>query len=72
MIDWNLVQVEPKVKFQVEPLRILERREITLWNRVVPEVKVQWKHFSPEEATWELEGDLQKSHPILFQERNEH
>jgi hypothetical protein len=66
MIDWNLVQVEPKGKFQVEPLRILDRREITLWNRTVAQVKVQWKHFSPEEATWELEGDLWKSHPILF------
>jgi len=72
MIDWNLVQVEPKDDFQSEPLRILDRREITLQNRVVTWLKDQWKHFSPEEATWELEGDLQKSHQILFQEKNEH
>jgi hypothetical protein len=72
MIDWNLVQVEPEGEFQVEPLRIPDRREITLRNRVIAQVKVQWKNFSPEEATWELEGDLRKSHPILFQERNEH
>jgi hypothetical protein len=72
MIDWNLVQVEPEGEFQVEPLHILDQREITLWNRAVTQVKVQWKHFSPKEATWELEGDLRKSHPILFQERNEH
>jgi hypothetical protein len=71
-IDWDLVQVEPEGEFQVEPLRILDRREIALRNRVVAQVKVQWKHFSPEEATWELEGDLRKSHPTLFQERNEH
>jgi hypothetical protein len=56
----------------VEPLRILYLREIALWNRVVAQVKVQWKNFSPKEATWELEGDLWKSHPIMFQERNEH
>jgi hypothetical protein len=55
----------------VEPLRILDWREIALQNGVVAHVKVKWKHFSPEEATWELEGELQKSHPILFQERNE-
>jgi hypothetical protein len=67
MIDWNLVQVEPKGEFQSEPLRILDRREITLQNRVVAWLKDQWKHFSPEEATWELEGDLQKNYPILFQ-----
>jgi hypothetical protein len=58
MIDWKLVQVEPEGEFQVEPLRILDRREITLQNRVGAQVKVQWKHFIPEEATWELEGDL--------------
>jgi hypothetical protein len=72
MIDWNLVQVEPEGEFQVEPLRILARREIALWNRVVAHVKVQWKNFIFEEDTWELEGDLQKYHPIMFQERNEH
>ena len=26
MIDWNMVQVEPKGEFQVEPLRIMDRR----------------------------------------------
>jgi hypothetical protein len=72
MIDWNLVQVEPESKFQVEPLRILDRREVTLRNIAITHVKVQWKKFSPLEATLGLEGDLQKSHPILFQERNEH
>jgi hypothetical protein len=72
MIDWNLVQVESEGEFQVETLCILDQREITLQNRVVAQVKVQWKHFSPEEATWELEEDLRKSHPVLFQERNEH
>jgi hypothetical protein len=56
----------------VEPLHILDWREIVLRNRVVAQVKVQWKHFSPEEATWELEGYLQKYHIIMFQERNEH
>jgi hypothetical protein len=50
----------------VEPLHILDWREVTLWNRAIAQVKLQWKHFSPEEATCELEGDLQKSHPIMF------
>jgi hypothetical protein len=66
IIDWNMVQVEPKGEFQVEPLHILDKREIVLQNRVIAQVKVQWKHFIPEEATWELEEDLQKSYPTLF------
>ena len=30
-------------------------------------MKVQWKHLSLEEATWELESHMQASYPILFQ-----
>jgi hypothetical protein len=58
MIDWNLVQVEPEGEFQAEHLRILDRREITLQSRAVTQVKVQWKHFSHEEASRDLEGYL--------------
>jgi hypothetical protein len=68
IIDWNMVQVEPEGEFQVEPLCILDRKETILWNRVITQVKVQWKHFSPEEATWELEDDMRKIYPTLFQE----
>ena len=48
-------QVELDGEFLVEPLRILDRREIELRKRVVVHVKVQWKHFGPAEATWEEE-----------------
>ena len=48
VINWNDVQVEPEGDFLVEPNCILERREIFLWNRTIGQVKVQWKHLSPE------------------------
>lgn len=32
LIDWNLIQVELEGEFQVEPMRILNRRETTLHN----------------------------------------
>ena len=43
VVNSNLVQVEPDC--------ILGRREIKLRNRTIGQVKVQWKHLSPEEAT---------------------
>ena len=66
IIDWNMVQVEPEGKFHAKPLRILDRKETILWNRAIAQVKVQWKYFSPKEATWKLEEDLQKYYPKLF------
>ena len=71
VINWNVIQVEPKRYFQVEPNCILNKREIFLQNRTIGQVKVQWKHLSPDEATWELESDLRVSYPALFQEDSE-
>ena len=66
IIDWNVVQVEPEGKSQVEPVHILDKKETILWNQVITWVKVQWKHFTLEEATWELEDGLRKKYPGLF------
>ena len=68
IIDWNVVQVEPEGEFQVEPLCILDKKETTLQRQVVARVKVQWKHFIPKEATWELEKVMRKKYPGLFPE----
>ena len=47
-INWNDVQVEPKGYFLVELDGILDKMEILLWNHTIGQVKVQWKHLSPE------------------------
>ena len=67
VVDWNVVQVEPEEEILVEPDCILERREITLWNRTIGHVKVQWKHLIREEVTWELESKMRDAYPILFE-----
>ena len=61
-------QVKPDGEFLVEPQRILDKREIMLQKRAITQVKVQWKHFSPDEATWEDEGFTWKAYPELFSE----
>ena len=71
MIDWNVVQVEPEGEILVEPYCILGRKKITLWNCTIGQVKVQWKHLSPKEATWELESKMRDAYPILFQGTSE-
>ena len=71
VVNWNYVQVEPEGYFLVEPDCILGRREITLRNRTIGQGKVQWKHLSPEETTWELESNMRDAYPILFQGNSE-
>ena len=71
VINWNDVQVELEGYFLVELDCILEQREITLQNYTIGQVKVQWKHLSPKEATWELESNIWDAYPILFQGNSE-
>ena len=58
MINWDVIQVEPKGEFQIKPLCILDKKVTMLWNRTIGQVKVQWEHYSPKEAMWELEDSM--------------
>eukprot|EP00253_Pinus_taeda_P022382 PITA_22382 len=58
--------VEPKGEVLVEPLNILDRREVQLRKRAITQVKVQWRHYGPEEATWEDEELMRRTYPALF------
>eukprot|EP00253_Pinus_taeda_P006401 PITA_06401 len=66
VIRWQEIQVEPEGEVLVEPLSILDRREVQLRKRVITQVKVQWRHFGPDEATWEDEELMRRTYPDLF------
>ena len=61
-----MIQVEPKGEFLPEPQCILDRKETPLRNRTIAQVMVQWKHFVPNEAMWEMEDAMRQEYPILF------
>ena len=61
-----MLQVEPEGEIWVEPLSILDRREVTLQKRDITQVKVLWQHFGPDEATWEDEELMKRTYPGLF------
>ena len=64
VINSDVIQVEPKGEFQVEPMHIIGRKAIMLRN--VTQVKVQWKHFGPDGATSDFPDDMRKACPLLF------
>eukprot|EP00253_Pinus_taeda_P004104 PITA_04104 len=66
VIKWQDIQVEPEGDVLVEPLSILDWREVQLRKRVITQVKVQWRHYGPEEATWEDEILMKRTYPELF------
>jgi hypothetical protein len=67
VIDWHLIQVEIEVYFQVQPMRVLDRKVKMLCNRVIKLVKVQWTYYGPEDATQENEDAMQVEYLQLFE-----
>ena len=59
-------EITPEVQYEVQLLRILDRREKVMRNKTIPLVKVMWKNHTTEEATRELESEMQKKYPSLF------
>eukprot|EP00253_Pinus_taeda_P014522 PITA_14522 len=68
VIQWQDVRVKLEGEVLVEPLTILDRREVQLRKRVIIQAKVQWQHYGPEEATWEDEELRKEAYPNLFKE----
>jgi hypothetical protein len=61
-----VIQVEAEGEFLPEPQCIIDRKETPLRNKTIAQVKVQWKHFGPDEATWEMEDAMKQTCPFLF------
>jgi hypothetical protein len=60
------LEVQPDLSYEEEPERILDREERQLRNKKISMVKVQWKHHTPREATWETEESMRRLYPHLF------
>ena len=63
--------MEPEGDFHEELGCILYPREVVLHKQTIVQVKVQWEHYAPEEATWERENVLKQVYVFLFQNLNE-
>ena len=67
VISYDSVELGPDLTFEEEPIAILDRQVRRLRSKDIPSVKVQWRHRSVDEATWELESDMRARYPNLFE-----
>ena len=65
VLDWNALQVEDG-QLALEPVCILQHRELTLRGRTVEQVRVQWNPADDTVATWEDAFGLRDLYPYLF------
>ena len=61
------VQLEENLTYEEVPIAILDRQTKKLRTKEIPLVKVIWRNHSHEEATWEVEDEMQAKYPHLFE-----
>ncbi|XP_074289353.1 uncharacterized protein LOC141614506 [Silene latifolia] len=54
----DVIEVKPNLTYEERPVRILERQEKRLRNKVVPLVRVLWRSQKFEQETWETEASM--------------
>jgi hypothetical protein len=54
------------LSYQEYPIKILETSKRVTHNRRIKLCKVQWRHHTNEEATWEREEELKEEFPSFF------
>ncbi|GJQ92848.1 hypothetical protein Tco_0003987 [Tanacetum coccineum] len=65
-IPLDEIQVDDKLNFIEEPVKIMDREVKRLKQSRIPIVKVRWNSRRGPEFTWEREDQMQKKYPPLF------
>uniref|UniRef100_A0A251TJI4 Chromo domain-containing protein n=1 Tax=Helianthus annuus TaxID=4232 RepID=A0A251TJI4_HELAN len=67
MIPLQEIKVNEKLKFVEKPIQIEDIKIKILKHKRLVLVKVKWDSKRGPEYTWELESEMQKRYPYLFQ-----
>ena len=65
------IEIDKTLTYEKKPIRLLDRKVKELRCKQIPLVKILWKNHGIEEATWEMEEEMQKKYPELFKNQGE-
>ncbi|XP_070056958.1 uncharacterized protein [Nicotiana tomentosiformis] len=66
VLDFNTVQSGENLAYEEEQVAILDRQVLKLGSKDIASVKVQWRDQPVQGATWEIEHDMRRRYPHLF------
>ena len=61
------IEVDSQMSYIEKPITVVDRQVQKLRSKEIPSVKVIWNHHGENEVTWELEEDMRRLYPQLFQ-----
>ncbi|GJU82887.1 hypothetical protein Tco_1285252 [Tanacetum coccineum] len=65
-IPLDEIQIDEKLYFTEEPIKIMDHEVKRLKQSHIPIVKVRWKSRRGPKFTWEREDQMQKKYPHIF------
>jgi hypothetical protein len=68
VIRYEPLQLQGDLAYKEVPVKVLDRRVQELRTKSIPLVKVLWRNYEIEEASWELEDEIRKKYLSLFDE----
>ena len=66
IVEYEQVDMQPDLTYVEKPVRIIDKKEQVLRNKVIKLVRVLWQNHNVEESTWELESAMIEKYPHLF------
>ena len=70
VIRYEPLQLQGNLAYEEVPVKLLDHKVQELQTKNIPLVKVWWRNHEIEEASWELENEIRKKYPSLFDENN--
>ncbi|XP_027767936.1 uncharacterized protein LOC114074276 [Solanum pennellii] len=67
VLSLDFVELGQDLTFEEQPIAFLDRQVRKLRTKEIALVKVQWKHRSMRETTWETESHMRARYPHLFE-----
>ena len=67
MIPVGEIEVDKNATYKTQPVKILDTKVEEIRNKTISLEKVLWLHHNMEEATWELESEIRRLYPHLFE-----
>jgi hypothetical protein len=61
------IQLKENLQYEERPIRVLDTKEKQLRTKTIRLVKLQWSNHSQDDATWEVEDEVKKKYPYLYE-----
>jgi hypothetical protein len=65
--EYELLEIQEGLTYIEELVKIVDKKEQVLRTKTISIVKVLWCNHGVEEASWEVEQDMQSCYPYLFE-----